>query len=162
MNTDNLLTQKAALATYRQVITRYVFTKSKFDLLRAKSAVKWFNAALSLEGHPPLKTSKKGLFVMPVLADEKEARKHGYLNLWIKGTTIIHSLDVRDIKAMYRKGMEIRLLEMDDQYPVPVGQLGTIEHVDDMGTLHTIWEDGRHLGVCILDGDKIEVTKYAA
>ena len=38
---------------------------------------------------------------------------------------------------------------MDDSYsPVESGMTGTVIHVDDMGTLHMKWDNGRSLGIC--------------
>lgn len=41
---------------------------------------------------------------------------------------------------------------MDDTYrPVPEGTLGTVEHVDDAGTIHMSWDNGQGLG--LVDGE---------
>ncbi len=56
---------------------------------------------------------------------------------------------IRQIKAEYPTGTRIQLDHMDDPYsPVPDGTKGTVSFVDDMGTLHMIWDNGRTLGVC--------------
>ncbi|MDD3052607.1 MAG: DUF4314 domain-containing protein [Candidatus Cloacimonetes bacterium] len=42
----------------------------------------------------------------------------------------------------------IRLIEMpDDPNPIQSGTEGTILFVDDAGTIHVLWDDGRTLGV---------------
>jgi len=47
-----------------------------------------------------------------------------------------------------KEGMRIRLISMvDDPNPVPPGTEGTIRLVDDTGTIHVRWDDGRQLGV---------------
>tara|TARA_R110000868_G_scaffold127429_1_gene335006 strand:- start:1507 stop:3855 length:2349 start_codon:yes stop_codon:yes gene_type:complete len=46
-----------------------------------------------------------------------------------------------------KKGMRIRMISMEDQHGVDEGLEGTIEGVDDLGTLHVTWDDGRMLGV---------------
>ena len=46
-----------------------------------------------------------------------------------------------------KKGMRIRMLSMDDDSPVDEGMEGTIHNIDDLGTLHVKWDDGRSLGV---------------
>ena len=47
-----------------------------------------------------------------------------------------------------KEGMRIRMVSMvDDPNPVPMGTEGTINFIDDMGTIHVKWDDGRLLGV---------------
>ena len=37
---------------------------------------------------------------------------------------------------------------MDDPYrDIPVGTGGTVESVDDTGTIHVAWDTGNHLGI---------------
>ena len=51
-------------------------------------------------------------------------------------------------KEQYPPGTRIVLNHMDDPYsPIPGGMRGTVRHVDDMGTLHMNWDNGRTLGV---------------
>ncbi|MDD4494772.1 MAG: DUF4314 domain-containing protein [Eubacteriales bacterium] len=52
------------------------------------------------------------------------------------------------IKAMYPKGTRIELTHMNDPYaPVPPGTRGTVQFVDDMGTVFPEWDNNRTLGV---------------
>lgn len=53
----------------------------------------------------------------------------------------------RSIDPIAKKGMRIRMIHMDDERPVDEGMEGTIRNVDDMGTIHVTWDDGRNLGV---------------
>ena len=48
-----------------------------------------------------------------------------------------------------KPGLRIHLLSMDDEDPNPIdsGLEGTIDRVDDMGTIHVNWDDGGRLGV---------------
>ena len=58
-------------------------------------------------------------------------------------------IDFRELNNEY-KGKRIRLLQMkDDPYPVQDGTEGTILNVDDAGTIHVEWDNGRLLGVII-------------
>ena len=51
-------------------------------------------------------------------------------------------------KNMYPKGTRIELIHMDDPYnPIEPGTKGTVEYVDDMGTIHMKWDNGRTLGL---------------
>ena len=53
------------------------------------------------------------------------------------------------LKIDYPAGTRIRLIHMDDPYaPVPEGMTGTVVAVDDAGTLHMKWDNGRSLGIC--------------
>lgn len=52
-------------------------------------------------------------------------------------------------KNSYPPGTRIMLDEMnDDPRPVPPGTTGTVKFVDDAGTLHTDFDNGRRLGIC--------------
>ena len=56
--------------------------------------------------------------------------------------------DIERIKAMYPTGTRIMLDYMDDPYhPVESGTKGTVSHVDDAGTIHVKWDNGRGLGL---------------
>ena len=57
---------------------------------------------------------------------------------------------VENIKRMYPPGTRIELISMSDPYaPVPSGTKGTVSFVDDMGTIHPKWDNGRSLGVIV-------------
>ena len=63
---------------------------------------------------------------------------------------------IDSLKRRYEVGTRVRLISMgDDPRPLPVGTEGTVVHVDDMGTVHVAWDNGRRLGMCVLDGDVI-------
>lgn len=52
------------------------------------------------------------------------------------------------IKLQYPPGTRLELIEMNDPHaPVPAGTRGTVELVDDMGTIHMKWDNGRTLGL---------------
>lgn len=54
---------------------------------------------------------------------------------------------VNRIKRMYPVGCKVKLLKMEDSQAPPVGTIGTVVNVDDMGTIHISWQNGSSLGV---------------
>ena len=55
---------------------------------------------------------------------------------------------VERIKNQYPAGTRIELISMDDPLaPIERGMQGTVDIVDDMGTLHMKWDNGRTLGI---------------
>ena len=64
---------------------------------------------------------------------------------------------VKRIKDMYTEGTRIELLTtMDDIQGVEAGMKGTVTKVDDLGTIHMRWDNGRGLGL-IPGEDKFKV-----
>ena len=65
---------------------------------------------------------------------------------------------VEKIKEMYPKGTRICLEHMEDYYPVEEGTMGTVDHVDDMGSIFMKWDNGRSLAI-IPNADKFHITE---
>ncbi|WP_312472476.1 DUF4314 domain-containing protein [Neobacillus sp.] len=64
---------------------------------------------------------------------------------------------VEKIKEQYPVGTRIELIHMEDPYgPIEPGMQGTVESVDDAGTLHMRWDNGRTLGI-VLGEDQFKV-----
>ena len=64
--------------------------------------------------------------------------------------------NIKKIKETYVKGMRVRLLKMEDIQVPLVGTKGTVQGVDDIGSIMVAWENGSRLNV-VLDEDKIEI-----
>lgn len=59
---------------------------------------------------------------------------------------------IEQLKEQYPKGTRICLNHMYDPYcPIPSGTMGTVDHVDDIGTIHMSWDNGQGLG--LVDGE---------
>lgn len=54
---------------------------------------------------------------------------------------------VQDIKNRYPVGTKVVLEYMEDDWGPPVGSIGIVRHVDDIGTIHVAWETGGSLGL---------------
>lgn len=51
------------------------------------------------------------------------------------------------IQNIKLSGKRVKCIFMNDPQPVEEGTLGTVTHVDDMGTIHVKWDNGRILGL---------------
>lgn len=54
---------------------------------------------------------------------------------------------IDDIKKMYSKGTRVILKQMEDDYAVPPLTKGTVDFVDDEGTIFVEWDNGSNLGL---------------
>ena len=55
------------------------------------------------------------------------------------------------LREQYPAGCRVRLTRMNDPYrpDLKEGSLGTVMHVDDIGTIHVAWDCGSSLGVVL-------------
>ena len=61
---------------------------------------------------------------------------------------------VKSIKKRYPAGTRIVLDSMDDPQAVPPGTKGTVKFVDDIGSIHCHWANGRSLAVVMMVRDE--------
>lgn len=68
--------------------------------------------------------------------------------------------EVKAIKQSFPVGSVIKLLCMrEENNPVPAGTKGVVTGVDDIGTIHMAWENGRSLGLIVGEDDFILVER---
>ena len=66
---------------------------------------------------------------------------------------------VEHLRKQYPKGTKIELLEMDDVQAPPIGTVGIVYGVDDLGSLLVLWENGSSLSV--IDGvDRVKKIRH--
>ena len=53
------------------------------------------------------------------------------------------------LRAFYPKGTRVELISMEDPYNTKLkpGCRGTVDHIDDIGTIHVNWDCGSGLGL---------------
>lgn len=56
---------------------------------------------------------------------------------------------IKSLRESFPAGCRVELLRMDDDQAPPVGTLGTVKAVDDIGTIHVAWDNGSSLGVVL-------------
>ena len=55
---------------------------------------------------------------------------------------------LRRLRESYPEGCRVRLINMEDPYTKLLpGEMGTVVHVDCVGTIHVDWDNGSGLGV---------------
>lgn len=73
--------------------------------------------------------------------------------------SFIPDREVKRIKETYAPGTRIRLIESKDPiHPIEPGMTGTVRAVDDVGTVHMHWDNGRGLGL-VVGEDIFEIIK---
>ena len=51
------------------------------------------------------------------------------------------------VQCLYPVGCRVKLLEMDDPFPPPIGMLGTVYGHDDLASVLVHWDNGSSLSV---------------
>ena len=54
---------------------------------------------------------------------------------------------IKRLRDGFPRGCRVELVRMDDPQAPPIGTLGTVIGVDDVGTIHVNWDSGSRLGV---------------
>ena len=61
--------------------------------------------------------------------------------------TFVTEKELARLKKKYPEGVRVELERMDDPQAPPVGTLGTVVGVDDMGSLLVNWDTGSSLSI---------------
>lgn len=68
----------------------------------------------------------------------------------MKGGENMNYSRIQQLKEQYPPGTRIQLDHMGkDPHPIPDGMKGVVDLVDDIGTVHCTFDNGRHLGLCM-------------
>ena len=59
----------------------------------------------------------------------------------------INSSLLKRLKETYKEGTRVQLESMDDAQAPPKGTKGSVQFVDDIGTIHVKWDNGSILGL---------------
>ena len=54
---------------------------------------------------------------------------------------------IESLRESFPAGSRVELVRMDDAQAPPIGTLGTVKAVDDIGTIHVAWDNGSSLNV---------------
>ena len=54
---------------------------------------------------------------------------------------------IEALREKYPAGCRVKLTKMDDVQAPPIGTLGTVDCVDDIGSIHVKWDTGSRLAV---------------
>ena len=54
---------------------------------------------------------------------------------------------VANLRRIYTKGTRVKLVKMDNAQAPPIGTLGTVKGVDDIGSIMVAWDNGSSLSV---------------
>lgn len=65
--------------------------------------------------------------------------------------------ELKELRNKYPEGSRVKLLHMDDFQRPPIGTLGTVRYVDDMGSVGIFWDNGSSLSVIPDAGDEVEI-----
>lgn len=60
---------------------------------------------------------------------------------------LIRPEQLQRLREAYPKGSRVELIQMDDLQAPPIGTLGTVIGVDDIGSIMVHWDNGSSLSV---------------
>lgn len=67
---------------------------------------------------------------------------------------------LKRLREEFPKGSRVMLVHMSDPFTkMGYGEIGTVEHVDDIGTIHVKWDCGSGLGVVYGEDECVKVEE---
>ncbi len=51
------------------------------------------------------------------------------------------------LRTVYKPGTRVVVIRMEDPFPIENGTEGSVDYVDDAGTIHCRFDNGRYLGL---------------
>lgn len=69
----------------------------------------------------------------------------------------ITASELADLRKKFAPGTVVKLLKMNDFQAPPIGTIGYVRSVDDIGTLHVAWATHSSLGV-VWGVDEVEIV----
>lgn len=71
--------------------------------------------------------------------------------------------ELETLRKEYPRGCRVELVKMDDPYrEMPPGLRGTVEGVDDSGSIHVHWDNGSSLAVVFGEDHVMKAEEEAA
>ena len=75
----------------------------------------------------------------------------------------IRKEELEALREKYSQGCRVELVKMDDPYrEMPPGLRGTVEGVDDSGSIHVHWDNGSSLAVVFGEDHVMKAEEEAA
>lgn len=72
----------------------------------------------------------------------------------------IHPELLKKFREYYKPGTKVKLIRMNDPYThIPAGTIGVVTGVDDIGTIHVAWSNGRTLGVVFGEDECVKIEE---
>lgn len=59
----------------------------------------------------------------------------------------MNTFNKKELLRKYPVGAKVKLLFMDDQYAPPIGSIGIVKGVDDLGSILVQWENHGRLSI---------------
>jgi hypothetical protein len=65
---------------------------------------------------------------------------------------------LNELNEKYPTGTRVKLVRMNDFQAPPIGTEGTVENIDDIGTIHIKWDSGSSLGIAYGEDEIMKIN----